>query len=204
MIINCNEQEGPVLYKLMTSIVVPRPIGWIATQSLSGKDNIAPFSFFNMISYDPPHVIISPITIDGKKKDTAINIMDTEEFVVNLVTEDIVEMMNQTAIQLPFEESEFDFAKIESLPSVFVKPKRVKASPVHLECKMVFHHAIEGNGQGGATLIVGKVLAIHVNDELIDEDLKIDCDAYHPVGKLAGGLYTKTRDEFYLKRITKK
>ena len=204
MIINCNEQEGSLLYKLMTSIVVPRPIGWIATKSLNNIDNLAPFSFFNMISYDPPHIVLSPITSNDKKKDTAVNIIDTGEFVVNLVTEDIVELMNQTAVELPFEESEFDFANIESEPSVFVKPRRVKASPIQLECKLVLHHTIEGNNQGGATLIVGKVLAIHINDELIDEDLKIDQEKYRPIGKLGGALYTKTRDTFYLNRIPKK
>ena len=204
MLINCKDQEGSTLYKLMTSIIVPRPIGWLSTRSADGIDNIAPFSFFNMISYDPPHVVISPITINGKKKDTAINILETEEFVVNLVTEDTVEMMNKTAVALPFDESEFDFAQIESLPSVYIKPKRVKASPIQLECEKVIHHDIEGNNDGGATLIVGKVVAIHINDELIDDDLKIFRDKYKPVGKLAGGLYVKTNDTFYLKRKTTK
>lgn len=203
MIVNCNELESAALYKLMTSIVVPRPIGWISTKSLNNIDNLAPFSFFNMISYDPPHVVFAPITSNDKKKDTALNIIATGEFVVNFVTEDIVELMNQTAMELPFEESEFDFANIESLPSIFVKPKRVKASPIQLECKMVFHHTIEGKNKGGATLIVGKVLAIHIDDKLIDENLKIDQNKYHAVGKLGGGLYSKTRDPFYLKRITK-
>ena len=204
MVLNCIEQEGSVLYKLMTSIVVPRPIGWVSTKSLNDIDNLAPFSFFNMISHDPPHVVLSPVTINNIKKDSAINIIDTGEFVVNLVTEDIAELMNQTAMELPFEESEFDFANIESLPSLYVKPLRVKVSPIQLECEMVFHHAIEGNNQSGATLIVGKVLAIHVNDDLIDENLKIDRLKYKAIGKLAGGLYTKTKDEFYLKRPTKK
>lgn len=204
MVINCNEQEGSILYKLMTSIVVPRPIGWISSKSVSDIDNLAPFSYFNMISHDPPHVVFAPITANNQKKDSALNIIATGEFVVNLVTEDIVELMNQTAIELPYEESEFDFAHIESLPSLYIKPKRVKASPIQLECKLVMHHEIEGNNNGGATLIVGKVIAIHVNDEIIDEDLKLNLDKYHPIGKLGGGLYTKTRDSFYLKRITKK
>ena len=204
MVINCSEQEGPLLYRLMTSIVVPRPIGWISTRSLNNIDNLAPFSFFNMISHDPPHVIFSPVTINNKIKDTALNIIETGEFVVNLVTEDIAELMNHTATELPFEESEFDFSNIETLPSVYVKPMRVKVSPIQLECKLVFHHAIEGNNQSGATLIVGEVLAIHVNDDLIDENLKIDRFKYKAIGKLAGGLYTKTKDEFYLKRPTKK
>ena len=107
MVINCNEQEGAVLYKLMTSIVVPRPIGWISTKSLNNIDNLAPFSFFNMISHDPPHVVFSAITTNNKRKDTVVNIIDTGEFVVNLVTEDVLEMMNETAIEIPFEESEF-------------------------------------------------------------------------------------------------
>ena len=204
MIINCNEQDGATLYKLMTSIIVPRPIGWVSTKSLSDIDNLAPFSYFNMISHDPPHVIIAPITTNGQKKDTALNILNTGQFVVNLVTEDIVEVMNKTAVEIPFEESEFDFAALESLPSIYVKPKRVKASPIQLECEMVHHYTVDGNNNGGATLIVAKVLAIHINDEFIDENLKIDIDKYHPVGKLGGGLYTKTRDSFYLKRITKK
>lgn len=205
MVINCNEQEGAVLYKLMTSIVVPRPIGWISTKSLNNIDNLAPFSFFNMISHDPPHVVFSAITTNNKRKDTVVNIIDTGEFVVNLVTEDVLEMMNETAIEIPFEESEFDFAAIASLSSIHIKPKRVKNSPIHLECKKVHDYTIAGNdNNGGATLIVGKVLAIHINDELLDENLKIDRKKYKPIGKLSGGLYLKAIDDFYLKRKTKK
>ncbi len=204
MIVNCNKQEGSVLYKLMTSIIVPRPIGWISTLSKDNVDNIAPFSFFNMVAHDPPHVVVSPVIINNKRKDTAQNIIDTKEFVVNIVTRELAEIMNKTAVELPIDESEFDFAEIETSPSVYVKAKRVKASPIQLECKLKLHHTIEGNNQGGASLIVGEVLAIHINDEIVDENLKIDRNKYQPVGKLSGGLYTTLSEEFYIRRVVKK
>ncbi len=188
----------------MTSIIVPRPIGWISTIGKNNVDNIAPFSFFNMVAYDPPHVVVSPVTIDNKKKDTVINIIETKEFVVNVVTKELAEKMNKTAVELTLDESEFDFANIESSKSVYVKPKRVKTSPIQLECKLKFHHTIEGNNKGGATLIVGEVLAMHIIDDIVDENLKIDRNKYQPVGKLSGGLYTTLSDEFYIRRIVKK
>jgi len=200
MTIETQEQNGADLYKLMTAIIVPRPIGWVATQNTAGVDNLAPFSFFNMVAYDPPHVMFSPITVKNKKKDTLTNILETEEFVINLVTEDNVAQMNQTAVELPHGASEFEYADLETLPSLHVQPKRVKISPIHLECKKVFDYAIPGKNDGGATLIVGKVLAIHIDDTLMEEDFKINRNRYKPVGKLEGGWYTKTNEAFHILR----
>jgi len=189
------------MYKLFIGSVLPRPIGWISTVNAEGQPNLAPYSFFNVASVNPPHVLFAPMirSTDSTTKDTLNNVRHTEEFVVNIVTEDIAEAMNLTATELPADVDEFDFAGIEQAPSVAVKPPRVAASPIHFECKLA--QIIEFDTEpGSGSLVIGRVVHVHVDERVqIGED-KIDLDALKPIGRLAGTSYTRVTDVFDLVR----
>jgi flavin reductase (DIM6/NTAB) family NADH-FMN oxidoreductase RutF len=187
------------VYKLLTAAVTPRPIGWISSINAKGERNLAPFSFFNVVGYDPPHVIFSPISPNGRKKDTLANVLETGEFVVNMVTENLAEQMNKTSAQLPPEVDEFEFAGLTPQASVLVKPFRVQESPIHFECKLVHHYSFKDR-QNGSTVLIGEVVLIHVADEILKPGFKIDTDLYKTIGKMEGGMYCRTSDQFFISR----
>ncbi|TXC82101.1 flavin reductase family protein [Luteibaculum oceani] len=197
------ETEGSTLYKLLTGTVIPRPIGWISTRSNSGNHNLAPFSFFNAVGEDPPHVMFSTVRTGDKNKDTLNNVLENKEFVVNLVTEELVEAMNATSAPLLPEENEFEYAGLTTLSSDFIKPFRVKEALVHFECEMVHHYFLEDHKNGGACVVIGKIICIHVNDEIVNEKFHIDLSKYRPVARLAGSNYSKLGEMFSIKRQLK-
>jgi flavin reductase (DIM6/NTAB) family NADH-FMN oxidoreductase RutF len=123
-------------YKLLTNLVVPRPIAWVSTQSTDGVVNLAPFSFFNVVGSNPPYIIISISENEGQPKDTARNILDSGAFVVNLVTEDLFDAMNISAADFPSEQSELEAGKLHTAPSVQIKAPRVAEAQASLECKL--------------------------------------------------------------------
>ena len=124
-------------YRVLTGVVVPRPIAFVSTQSPDGIDNLAPYSFFNAVAYDPPTVVFSSSRrVEHKSKDTLRNIEETGEFVVNIVVDDIAEAMNATAAEYPEDVDEFDIARLTAVPSDIVKPPRVAESPVNMECRL--------------------------------------------------------------------
>ena len=192
--------SGSDTYKLLTGIIIPRPIGWISTVSSTGEYNLAPFSFFNAVGEDPPHVMFSTVRTGDKNKDTLNNVLATKQFVVNMVTEDLVEKMNTTAQAIPSDESEFDLAGLTPIPSVFVQAPRVKECLVTLECEMVHHYFLEDHKNGGACIIIGKVLLFHVDEKVLLEGTKINMDIYKPVARLAGSNYSKLGEIFSIKR----
>lgn len=192
-------QDIKDIYKIVTAAVTPRPIGWISTVNAKGEKNLAPFSFFNVVGYDPPHVLFSPISPNGRQKDTLNNVLETGEFVVNLVTENLAEKMNKTSAQLPPEIDEFVFADLTAIDSVLVKPARVKESMIHFECKLVHHYSFKDR-QNGSTILIGQVILIHVAEEIISKDFKIDTQLYKTIGKMEGGLYCRTNDQFFMSR----
>lgn len=192
-------QDIKDIYKIVTAAVTPRPIGWISTVNAQGEKNLAPFSFFNVVGYDPPHVLFSPISPNGRQKDTLNNVLETGEFVVNLVTENLAEKMNKTSAQLPPEIDEFVFADLTAIDSVLVKPARVKESMIHFECKLVHHYSFKDR-QNGSTILIGQVILIHVAEEIISKDFKIDTQLYKTIGKMEGGLYCRTNDQFFMSR----
>lgn len=194
-----DRQDIKEIYKLLTAAVTPRPIGWISSISLLGERNLAPFSFFNIVGYDPPHVIFAPISPNGKPKDTLTNVLETGEFVVNMVTDHLAEKMNQTSAQLPPEADEFLFADLTPIDSVLVKPSRVKESLIQFECKLVHHYSFRAK-QNGSTILIGQVVLIHVADHIISKDFKIDTEIYKTIGKMEGGLYCRTSDQFFMPR----
>ena len=188
-------------YKLLVSTVGPRPIAWVVTQDANGLVNAAPFSFFNAISGDPPLVIIG---IGGRKpgdaKDTGNNIRETGQFVVNMVSDANAQAMNVTAIDFPAGVDEIKEAGLTTVASVKIKPPRIAESPVAFECER-FMNIDVGTDR---TLIIGRVLAVHVRDDAVlnAERCYIDNEKLDLIGRLHGaGWYSRTRDRFDMPRI---
>ena len=192
--------ESSALYKLLTGTVIPRPIAWVATIDENGIDNLAPFSFFNVVSEDPPHIMFSTVRTGNKNKDTLNNILDNQQFVVNLVTEDVVEQMNTTSQSVAADVNEFELANVTPIESIYIKPKRVKESLVQFECEMVHHYFIEKHQNGGACIIIGKIITMHIDDSILMENHKINVEKYKPVARLAGSNYSKLGEIFSIKR----
>ncbi|MEQ3691798.1 MAG: flavin reductase family protein [Flavobacterium sp.] len=192
--------ESSVLYKLLTGTIIPRPIGWVSTVDENGVNNLAPFSFFNAVGEDPPHLMFSTVRTGNKNKDTLNNVLANKQFVVNLVTEETVEQMNMTSQAVDSNIDEFQLANLTPIDSVFIKPKRVKQSYVHFECEMVHHYFLEGHKNGGACIVIGKILTMHINDEILMEGNRINLEKYKPVARLAGSNYAKMGELFSIKR----
>ena len=199
MEINPKDLDAKSAYKLLTGSVIPRPIGWISTLSPDGIANLAPYSFFNAIASNPPHVVFSCCITANGKKDTLNNVLATKEFVLNIVTEDTAEAMNKSAATLPAEESEFEFAGVTPIASKTVKVPRVKESPIHFEC--VVKHTYEiGDWEGAATVVIGEVVNMHIEDDVMLPNYKIYNTKLKSVGSIAGSEYIRTQDVFELER----
>ena len=174
------------------SIAVPRPIGWISTLDADGNANLAPYSQFTNLTFDPPYILISVnSTPDRKRKDTTNNIERTGEFVHNMVTYELMDKMNITAAPFPPEVDEFEAAGLTKAKSVLVKPYRVAESPVQLECKYVQTIRLPGGSSVGyADIIIGKVVGVHIKDEFILPDGKIDILKIKPLARMGYSDYT--------------
>lgn len=197
---NPDELDQKAIYKLLTGAVIPRPIGWISTISEDGIPNLAPFSFFNVVGDDPPHIMFSTAHSNQHKKDTLNNVLQTGQFVVNMVTEEIVEAMNTTAQTVHSDVDEFELAGLTPVPSAKIKPPRVKESPISFECELVHHYSLENHKFGGATIVVGRIIMFHFDDDILLDDHKINLDNYKPVSRLAGANYSKLGELFAVKR----
>ena len=185
--------DPSVLYKLLTGTIIPRPIGWISTVDSYGINNLAPFSYFNMVSHDPPCVMFSTGRTNNTNKDTLNNVLQNSQFVVNLVTVDVVEQMNATAEAVPSDVDEFELTHLTPIDSVTIQPKRVKESPIHLECEMIHHYFIDNGAAGGACVVIGKIKMIHIDDSILMENNRINLEIYKPVARLAGSNYSTLR-----------
>ena len=195
MELDINALDRPVRYKLLTSLVVPRPIALVTTITDGDIVNAAPFSYFNVLGEDPPILIISAdARPSGKMKDTVHNISTNKEFVVNLVDEGIAEQMHGTSVDAPTEMSEIELVGFNTTPSQRVKPPRIAESPVSFECKL--HTQLDFNTR---MLFIGQIVWMHVRDGIIDPtNMRRLPDAYRPVGRLYANRYCRTRDEFAL------
>lgn len=199
MEVDCRELDNAALYRLLIGSVLPRPIAWVSTQSLQGVANLAPFSFFTVASVSPPVLAFSVIRKpDATEKDTLVNIRQTGEFVVNIVSRELVDAMNMSCGQYLPEVDEFDIAGLMKARSSYVKAPGVAAARVRFECTLRESQDL-GVGVGAGTLILGEVRHIHVNDRVWVEG-KIDRLGLSPVGKLAGDDYCTTSDIFSLAR----
>ena len=201
MIIDPKNQTFRDNYKLMIGSILPRPIAFVSTISKDGIHNLAAYSFFNGITSNPPSLCFAPSrkSSDGSKKDTLINIEETGEFVVNIVTEEIVEPMNETAPEFPPEISEFEEVGLTPLDSKIVKAPRVKESPINMECKLLQVVEVGPPEPGGGFLVIGEIVLFHIKDELL-ENGRIDTGMLKPVGRLAGTEYTTLGKRFSLSR----
>ena len=190
------------IYKILIGTVLPRPIAWVSTVDPLGKVNLAPFSFFTVASVNPPILCFSPLLKeDSIEKDTLVNINQTREFVVNIVSEEIAGQMNETATDYPPEVDEFKVAGLTPVASEIVRPPRVKESPINLECQLYKTVMVGDGSAGSAMLIIGEIILYHIADSLLDEG-RIDTGLLKPVGRLAGQEYTTLGRRFTLVRKT--
>jgi flavin reductase (DIM6/NTAB) family NADH-FMN oxidoreductase RutF len=180
------------------SCVVPRPIGWISTVDARGHHNLAPYSQFQNVSFDPPIVMFAANqTSSGTRKDSVSNAEQTGEFVWNMATWDLREAVNISAQEVPANVDEFELAGIERVPSRLVRPLRVKASPIQFECKYLSSLRFPGNGpMGSADVVFGKVVAVHISDEVIDADGLIDILKIRPIARMGYFEYTSIESKF--------
>lgn len=200
MEINPSDESPREFYFRMVSLITPRPIAWVSTISNSGHLNLAPYSFFNGVTAAPPSVVFSPVNRpDGSKKDTVLNIEQNGQFVINVVSHAIAEKMNLTSGDFGFEENEFEIADLTTVDSLKVKPPRVKESAAQFECELIQIVKV-GDGPLAANLIIGKILHLHIADEVLDERGRVDSQRLDNVGRLGGAEYSTTRDRFEISR----
>lgn len=183
----------------LKSLIVPRPIGWISTVSQDGVVNLAPYSQFNNLAYDPPYVMFAASSFpeSGRRKDSAKNAADTGEFVVNMATYALREAVNITSSAVEPDIDEAALAGLAMEPSVLVKPPRVAASPVHLECRYHCMLALPGrNLEQSHYVVVGRVIGVHIRDEMLTPDGRVDILKIRPLARLGYHDYTSVESLF--------
>ena len=180
------------------SCVIPRPIGWISSLAPDGVANLAPFSQFQNLTFDPPYVMFAANQkVAGTRKDSAYNAEQTGEFVWNMATYDLREAVNISGMEVPADTDEFDLAGVTKAPSHLIKPPRVAESPIHFEC--IYHSTLRlpGNkGLGSVDIVIGKVLAIHISDDVLTADGLIDVLKIRPIARLGYYDYTSIESVF--------
>ena len=201
MIIDPKETAPANVYKIMIGSIIPRPIAFVSSISPQGILNLAPFSFFTGASANPPVVCFSPMhNLQGIRKDTISNIERTNEFVVNVVSEEFVAKMNTTAGEYPPEVDEFQMSGLTPVASDLIAVPRVGEAHVSMECKLLQIVEFSRLPLGGS-LVIGEVLRFHVDDEYID-NFRIDADKLGALGRMAGNTYVRTTDRFDMARPT--
>ena len=195
-----SELSSRDVYSWMVRLITPRPIAWVSTMSTDGVANLAPFSFFNGVGANPPTIMFCPANRrDGTPKDTLANIQRSGHFVVNLVTESVAESMNLTSAEFEPDVDEFEMAAIDKLESTRVSPPRVAASAAALECEL-FQAIVLGTGPAGANLVIGRIVTMHVDDALLDEQGNFDAARFNTIGRMGGDEYVRTNDRFSIPR----
>lgn len=174
------------------SCTVPRPIGWLSTVSRDGKANLAPYSQWQNLTFDPPMVMFAANQYpDGRRKDTVLNAEATGFFVWNMATWELREAVNATARAVPAGTDEFELAGLEKAPCLLAPGPRVAASPVHFECRHLGTHRLIGNSpEGTVDVVFGRVERIHIKDEVIGADGKLDIAKIRPIARLGYYDYT--------------
>jgi flavin reductase (DIM6/NTAB) family NADH-FMN oxidoreductase RutF len=193
------------IYAILLNSVAPRPIAWVSTLSASGQPNLAPFSFFNVLSVSPPLLGFSPgmrphkdDATRGKPKDTLNNIRETKEFVVNVVTFELLPAMNITSGEYHSSVNEFELSKVTPATSKIVRPSRVAESPVSFECKL--RQILDFSPlHTGSSLVIGEIVCIHMDDANM-KDGRLDRDSLDLIGRMGGIQYTRTTERVELAR----
>ncbi len=192
------------IYKLMTGIIVPRPIALVSTVDADGNANLAPFSFFAGVGSAPPTVLFCPALRPagsdeaGHRKDTLRNVEQTREFVINIVSEAIAAQANLSAAEVGPEVDEFKLSGLSPVASEVVKPPRVGESPAQMECRLT-QVIYTGDQPASGVVVLGEVVRFHVR-EVLFEDFRIDAAGLEAVGRMAGNTWVRTRDRIELIR----
>lgn len=185
-----DELEMANAYKLTTSLVVPRPIGWIGTRSSAGGSNLAPYSFFNVVAAYPPTFVVAP-AVTGRR-DTLANIEASGQFTVNIVTESTVEAMNQTSGSFPADVSEFDACGLTEVPAETIDAPLVGEAIANFECTVSQLVPV-----GSGMLVIAEATRIHVAERVVGDNFRIDQHEVHAVGRHAGGMYSRTSSTLF-------
>ena len=188
-------------YKFLIGAILPRPIAVVSTLNEDGTNNLAPFSFFTAVSAKPMIIAFSPMirTSTSNVKDTPRNILREKEFVINILSESIVEKVNMTSTELPYGQDEFLLSGLTPINSEKIKAKRVKESLVHFEC--IFRdHISYGETPGSGQIITGEVVKVHISEDIL-QDGKIITSKLQPIGRGAGNDYFRCTDIFELSRL---
>ena len=200
MEINLSTARASSIYQHLIRVIAPRPIAWVSTVSATGVTNLAPFSFFTGVGSRPPSVLFCPANRrDGGPKDTLKNIVETQEFVINVVPYRLAEAMNLSSAELPSEESEFQLTGLQVSRSAVVKAPGVSSSPIRMECRLLQHLALD-DGPGGANIVLGEIVHMHLDDNVLDSTGYADPLLLDLVGRLGGAAYCRTTEQFELPR----
>jgi flavin reductase (DIM6/NTAB) family NADH-FMN oxidoreductase RutF len=184
-------------YRLITGIVVPRPIAWVTSLSATGVLNLAPFSAFTFVSPKPPMLAISVGRKGGIYKDTAQNILNNEEYVVHIADSSLMNAVHESSTEHPPDVSEVEELRLSTLPGERIKVPRLAAAPIAMECR--FRQCLEF-GETRSRLIVGEVLVFHIRDGLLNNG-KIETEALDPIARIAGPRYAKMGEIVTLKPV---
>lgn len=199
MFYDTEKNDHGLPYNPFKSCVIPRPVGWVSTVSHDGIVNLAPFSMFNQLGYDPPIVMFSgsnrPET--GQRKDSVTNAEETGEFVVNMATWELRDKIAMTSRFVDADVDEFEVAGLTKAPSRFVTPPRVAESPIHLECRYHSTITLPSNRRDTAHhVVVGNVVGVHIRDDVLTKDGKIDVLNIRPLARLGYLDYTSVTEVF--------
>ncbi|TAJ96914.1 MAG: flavin reductase family protein [Reyranella sp.] len=205
MFYECARNDHGLPHNPLKQCVVPRPIGWVSTVDGRGRVNLAPFSFFNLVSESPPLVIYCPVGAhsEGGEKDSLRAVRDVGEFVVNVATWGLREALNVSSAPAGRDVDEFELAGLTKEPSQLVRPPRVKESPLHLECRLVQVISMPGSFGGVANcMVLGEVLGVHIRDDLLQDGL-LKIDRLEPIARLGYQEYAVVRETFTMPRPTR-
>ncbi|WP_419392783.1 flavin reductase family protein [Cytobacillus praedii] len=186
-------------YKFLIGSIIPRPIAFVTTMSQDGVLNGAPFSYFNIVSSNPPMLSLSIQRSNGKMKDTARNILESKEFVIHIVDEQNVEKINQTAASLPSEQSEVEAADLTPVQSMRISVPGVKESKIRMECIVEQSLELGGTDTPGCDMVIGRVVQFHIEDGIYDKG-RIDSRGLAAISRLAGQSYAKIGEIFEIER----
>lgn len=187
-------------YKFLIGTVIPRPIAFVTSVGEACTLNGAPFSYFNIVSSNPPMISLAIQRKDGQMKDTAKNIITNKEFVVHIVDNQNVEKINQTSASLPPSESEIDQVDFTRIESKKISTPGIKEAKVRFECTLEQALELGEDNSIGVDLLIGKIVQYHVNEEIYDQDQRIDHNTLSAVSRLAGHNYAKIGEVFEIER----
>lgn len=197
-----NLRPAPLTHNPFNALVAPRPIGWISTVSRNGVINLAPFSYFNGVSADPPCVMFAPNARNKESipKDTYQNILEVPEFVANLATWESREAMNLSSKDFPPEVNEFDEIGLTAVPCEKVRPPRVGEAKVSLECRVTNVVTLPRGGDGRSShVVIGQVVGIHIDDDVIVDGVVQEA-RLQPIARLGASNYVVVREVFEMRR----